>query len=184
MSNDNLKEFLENKRNTIGLININYPKLSELTEINSYTHTIEEMTQKAFLNLEEAITEKEITFFKSLPDLINDYIVITISIVGCNIVHDEVKATLKRINVLLLNWFRMVEELDTLKYELSEEKLDWSKKAIYEIEDILDLNMSIQNLVRITNKLIGKAETVLAATPKSFNLSRHLADAIKKEINK
>jgi hypothetical protein len=178
---DNKKEFEDNKIECQALINLSWPNLIEFGS-NNYPNIIVDILNCTSSDISNAINEESIKHFKELPDIISDYINITIDSISYRIIDDKIKKLLKKINLFIYNWIRMNNEIEESPYNLGEDKIKKYEYAITKINDIVDMSCTVSNLINVSNNLIKKAETVLAATPRTFNMSDHFSKALQKEI--
>ncbi len=91
----------------------------------------------------------------------------------------------KKINLLIDNWLRMIEEFNMVEEnKMTKEDVHQTKFYINEVNEIIGIGMTTKRMIYSTKKLIEKAERILAATPPAFNISRHFYDAIHHKEDK
>lgn len=180
---ENLVEFKSEANKTIGLLNLTWPALIEFTRDNAFPNFLQELCDKTFRNIEEAINENDLTEYKKMEEMINRYMFSASDSLSLRITPKEVMELLQRINILILNWIRMVEELKKEKvFSLSADFSSRVKSIITDIDNVISMSSTVKYQIDMAERLIRKAEDVLSAAPRAFNLSKHFIDAIKSEM--
>jgi len=180
---ENLAEFKNEANKTMGYINLTWPALIEFTRDNVFPNFLQELCDKTFQNIEEAINENDLTEYRKMEEMINRYMFSVSDSLSFRIAPKEVMELLQRINILILNWIRMVEEAKKEKeFSLPVDFADRVKSIITDIDNVINMSSTVKYQIDMAERLIKKAETVLSAAPRAFNLSKHFIDAIKSEM--
>lgn len=179
--NGNYQDFLKDMRATMGSVNIGAPSLIKLTKDNSFVDFCNEFCNHLFQNVDEAILEKEVTHFEQMKQDQHRYLSTLFKALDIRVPEDSAITAIKKVNFVFKQWLRMINE-SKIDKDFSENVINELLVDINELEDILDMSSTVARQMEMADNLIKKAYSVLAATPKAFNMSKSFADAVMESM--
>lgn len=181
--NENLKEFYRDIDETLHLISINESDIIYFSEDNSFGTFLRNFVMSLADDIEAAILDKDVSVDKDLRNKMNRYFNVLTEAVDYRILNKELIKTFKKVHVLIDNWMNMIRASDLLSpFCLDEADIQRFTSLTQRLNRIMDGSTTLQNLIEVVSKLIIKAEQVLAASPRAFDISKSYFDALKKEI--
>jgi hypothetical protein len=166
------------------LLQLNNASLVRFSDDNSFPLFLQEFIKLLFKNIIEASEDKELSEYKNIKNDLTRFFTTTYNGASIKILDNQLLMFYDNFLTLLGNWFAMIKQGDLFSFfNISKNELDEFEKSINEISDILRLNGTIDNLLGIVDRLLRKAEKVLAASPSNFKISDHFFTALKRESN-
>jgi superfamily I DNA/RNA helicase len=160
------------------------PDLAFFTEDNSFPMFLKDFMEKLLNNIKEAMLDKEATEFKEVQNYFKRFFQTIFNAINFRLLDYRSISFLTNFSLLINNWLLMVQQGNLLSFfGLSEEDIDRLKASSKDLGEIITLNLDVENLHNLTNRLIKKAELILASTPSNFKISEHFFNVLKKETS-
>lgn len=178
MENDNYTTFCEDVARLRKLRKLTRSAQVLITRDNSYCELVDRILDNTVINISQAINSEKLTIFKDIQTDLNRYVEETINALSLRIPDYNLITFLLELNQLIDNWLAMVDEVDSdyKSYFQSAKKIFTYLK---ELNEILNLCMNTESIMKITERLLDATNKVLAAAPAAFNLSEHFLKALK-----
>jgi hypothetical protein len=161
------------------------PDLAFFTNDNSFPMFLKDFMEKLFNNIKEAMADKEVSEFKDVKNCLKRFFQSIIDASSFKLLDYRSISFLTNFLLLINNWLLMIEQGNLLPFfDLSKEEVDSLKKTSEDLTEIITLNLDVENLHNLTNRLMKKAEQILASVPSNFKISEHFFNVLKKEITK
>ena len=178
----NLDNFEEDILKLKKMLVINKGTLIVFTRDNSFANFAAKLIDNLSNNVRSAIFSKEVIIDNNIKSNLNRCFDTLKESLTFRMVDYNLNAFLKGLAQLLDNWLEMIEVMGYMnEIGMEECEIINYKKDISKINGILDLSLSVEGIVKLTNDLIVEANRVLGATPTSYKVSEHFLKAIKEE---
>jgi len=174
-------QFQESVKSLNYLLSAYSAEIVVFTEDNSFPMLMNKIKNNMIYMLDQAIGDNEIDL-KKVDIKIGD-IDRFIATIEKNLIHKtlstEANSCLQKIILFMKNWVNLVDQYN-LEDHFEIKKIEMKNKL--EMINLIDQNLqgyySLERLIEVTNKLISKAESLIAVEPPNFKLSRHYLDAL------
>jgi len=161
------------------------PDLAFFTEDNSFPIFLKDFMEKLLNNIKEAMLDKEATEFKEARDFFKRFFQTIFNAINFRLLDYRSISFLTNFLLLINNWLLMVQQGNLSSFfGFTEEDIEKLKISNKDLSEIITLNLDVENLHNLANRLIKKAELILASTPSSFKISENFFNALKKETSK
>jgi len=171
--------FSEDVKKLDKLMKLNRHLLKIFTFDNSFETFLDNIIRSMIRDVENAINEKDIKPILTKGDL-ERYLGTLVKSLSIRLPDYNLVLLLRNVNQLVENWISMIKQFELLEIiEIEAEKFENIFHDINGIYNLLDMALSIEEVIAVTNRLTKKAETILVATPPVFNISEHFLQALK-----
>ena len=177
----NLEAFSEDIEKLDKLMKISRHLLKLFTFDNSFETFLDNVIFAMVRDVKNAITEEEIKPSLLRNDLIR-YVKTMHDSLNTRLPDYNLTILLREVNQLFENWMTMIDQFKLLeKIDVDEKTFEALFTDITDIYDLLDMSLSIEKIVDLTQKLTRRAEKILSAVPPIFNISEHFLQVLKEE---
>jgi hypothetical protein len=181
--NENLKEFYKDINKILHSVEFLQSDIIYFSDDNSFPLFLRRLTVELADDVEAAILEKEVSLDKEMKSKMNRYFNVISESINYKIITNELAQLIKDVNRLISNWLKMALNSNILSgFCLDDVDADRFLNLIQKMDRIMDGSTTLQNLIEVVSKLIIKAEKLLAASPRAFDISRSYFEAVKKEM--